>query len=161
MDSASHLRTRPTILLVDDEPMILDAMTRALRREPYVVLRASCGSEALEIVNRMHVDVVLTDERMPEMCGSELLSRIRESHPDVVRILMSGAASLAEAAQAIGRGGIYRFLNKPVGPDVVVKTIDNALAMRELLLASSRLRSSFARSSPPPRLPGEVAAPRG
>src|SRR5215831_12509834 len=78
------------VLCVDDEPQVLSALQRTLRREPYEVLRAGGGLEALDLLERFPIKVVVTDERMPTMTGSELLSKVRSLRPEVGRIILTG-----------------------------------------------------------------------
>lgn len=78
------------VLCVDDEPRVLSALGRTLGREPYELFRASGGEEALNLLDRLPVQVVVADERMPEMSGSRLLSEIGRRRPDVGRIILTG-----------------------------------------------------------------------
>jgi two-component system, probable response regulator PhcQ len=105
-----------TILLVDDEPNVTDALKRALRREPYELLTATSAFAAQQILERQHVDVVVSDEQMPGMSGSELLSSVRKQFPHTIRMILSGQASLEAAVRAINEGEVYRFFLKPCNP---------------------------------------------
>jgi DNA-binding NtrC family response regulator len=78
------------ILCVDDEPLVLSALERTLGREPYRVLRAGEAGEALELLERPTVKVVVADERMPGMTGSELLIEIRRRRPEIGTIILTG-----------------------------------------------------------------------
>lgn len=78
------------ILCVDDEPRVLDALRRALRFEPYEILSAQNAEEALKVLERHPVRVVLSDERMAGMSGSEFLYQVREIRPGIGRILLTG-----------------------------------------------------------------------
>jgi response regulator RpfG family c-di-GMP phosphodiesterase len=80
----------PLLLLVDDEPRILSALRRSLRREPYELLAAESCAEALRLVEQHPVDLVLSDHKMPGMTGLQLLARIAERRPQVVRMLITG-----------------------------------------------------------------------
>ena len=66
-----------TVLFVDDEPKVTEALKRALRREPYEFLTATSGTAALKILEDQYVDVVISDEQMPGMAGSVFLSMVR------------------------------------------------------------------------------------
>jgi len=103
----------PTLLLVDDEENILNALTRMLRRDGYKVLTAMGAEEALDILGRNDVQVVISDQRMPGTSGTELLSKVKEMYPDTVRMVLSGYTDLAAVTEAINRGAIYKFLTKP------------------------------------------------
>lgn len=102
-----------SILLVDDEPSILSALNRLLRREGYSVFTAPGGAEGLEQLARHPIGVVISDARMPEMPGAEFLGRVRDMHPDTVRIMLSGYTDLESVTRAVNRGELYRFVTKP------------------------------------------------
>ena len=91
------------VLLVDDEANILNALTRLFLDRDVRVLRAGNGEEALGIVRREPVAVVVSDNLMPGMRGVELLSRVRDLSPDTVRVLLTGYADLPTAIEAINR----------------------------------------------------------
>lgn len=102
-----------TILLVDDEANVLSALTRALIDDPYEILTASGGQEALEIMEGRTIKAIVSDERMVGMQGSELLAEVRRRSPHTVRILLTGHATLEAAMRAVNEGEIYRFFTKP------------------------------------------------
>jgi two-component system, probable response regulator PhcQ len=103
----------PTILFVDDEPSVTAGLKRTLRQEPWRILEAHSGKEALDVLARDSVDVVISDEAMPGMSGSELLAEIRKRYPETIRIVLSGRSNLETAVRAINEGEIYRFILKP------------------------------------------------
>lgn len=102
-----------TILCVDDEPHILDALRRSFFDMPVTVLSATGGEEALKLLRVHEVKTLICDERMPSMSGAELLERVRQEFPHTIRIMLTGHASLDAAIAAINRGEIYRFFRKP------------------------------------------------
>ncbi|UJR83343.1 response regulator [Sandaracinus amylolyticus] len=102
-----------TVLVVDDEIEILESLRRTLRGEPYRLLTTISPYEALESVRAGDVDVVISDIDMPEMSGIELIAEIRRVAPDVVRVLLTGDASLPSALSAINEGEVHRYLTKP------------------------------------------------
>ncbi|MGJ7916984.1 EAL domain-containing protein [Massilia sp. LXY-6] len=114
---APHLlrfnRTRPTLLLVDDEPSILSSLRRLLRNEGYRILTANSGSEGLKVLAENAVDVIVSDQRMPEMTGVDFLRNVRQLYPDTVRIVLSGFTELQTVTDAVNAGAIYKFLTKP------------------------------------------------
>ena len=136
-----------TILLVDDEPHVTDALKRALRREPYALLAATSGAAAQQILDRQHVDVVVSDEQMPGMSGSEFLSKVRKQFPETIRIVLSGQASLGAAVRAINEGEVYRFFLKPCNPTDLIFTIQRALSHKRLEEQSRRLLREFQRQA--------------
>lgn len=102
-----------TLLLLDDEENILRALTRLLRRDGYQILIATNAREAFELLGRHHVQVVISDQRMPDISGTEFLSQVRGLYPDTVRLVLSGYTDLRTVTEAINRGSIYKFLTKP------------------------------------------------
>jgi diguanylate cyclase (GGDEF)-like protein len=103
----------PTLLLIDDEPMVLAALERLLRQDQYRILKANSGAEALDLLARNPVHLVLCDQRMDEMSGTELLDRIKDLYPDTFRIILSGQTELATIMDSVNRGALYRFYTKP------------------------------------------------
>lgn len=104
---------RRTLLLVDDEASILSSLTRLLRRDGYEILTAGSAREGLELLATHKVQVIVSDQRMPEMNGTEFLSRVRDLHPGTIRMVLSGYTDLDSITEAINRGAIYKFLTKP------------------------------------------------
>jgi len=128
-----------TVLFVDDEVNILKAVQRLLRQEPTRVLCAARGAEALELLEHNSVQVVVTDQRMPEMSGVELLAAVRERHPDVVRMMLTGYTEMNIAVEAINRGEIYRLITKPWNDEELKATIRQACDHYELKQEIKRL----------------------
>jgi len=102
-----------TVLFVDDEEKVLASIKRGLLYEPYEILFASSGKEALEILERNQVHVIVTDMRMPEMGGLELLRAVKEEYPNVIRMVLSGYTQISTLLTAINQGEIFRFITKP------------------------------------------------
>jgi DNA-binding NtrC family response regulator len=100
------------ILCVDDEPEVLSALGRTLRSEPYEVLQARSGSEAIDLLGRVPVKVIVTDERMPEMSGSELLAEVRATWPLMGRIILTGYPGPTLAIRSLQEGG-FILMSKP------------------------------------------------
>jgi CheY-like chemotaxis protein len=114
---APHLlrfnRAQPTLLLVDDEPSIISSLRRLLRSDGYRILTANSGKEGLKVLAENAVDVIVSDQRMPEMTGVEFLRTVRQLYPDTVRIVLSGFTELQTVTDAVNAGAIYKFLTKP------------------------------------------------
>lgn len=115
-----------TLLLVDDEPSMISALKRELRGEGYDILTASSGEEALQVLADTEVQVVLSDYRMPGMTGVEFLTIVRQQQPDAVRMVLSGYADIEAVTEAINRGHIYKFLNKPWDSDQLRDVVRDA-----------------------------------
>ena len=101
------------ILIVDDEPNITSTIKRLLIDEPFEVYTTLGGLKGLEILKAHPIKVVISDEMMPGMSGSEFLSQVRQQFPSVIRIMLTGHASIDAAMKAINEGEIYRFFTKP------------------------------------------------
>jgi CheY-like chemotaxis protein len=136
------------LLLVDDEPAVLEALSLNLRRN-FEVVTAPSGVDGLEYLSaESDFAVVLSDMRMPKMDGATFLSRAREIAPDAVRILLTGQADLDAAIKAINQGQIFRFLTKPCPRDALRSAIDSAVAQHRLqtgerVLLEQTLRGSI------------------
>ena len=115
------------VLFVDDEPNILKAIQRLLRTEPLEILTAQRPEEALELLDRSEVQLVVSDHRMPGMSGVDLLSVVRERYPQIVRVMMTGYTHMDVAVEAINRGEIYRLITKPWNDDEFRVTLKQAL----------------------------------
>jgi len=103
---------RPVVLLVDDEPRILSALHRALRREGYELLTAETTQEALRLIEEGTVDCVLSDHKMPGMTGLELLERVASRCPDTRRMLITGW-NVEVDPDELARLGVRAVLPKP------------------------------------------------
>jgi two-component system probable response regulator PhcQ len=136
-----------TVLIVDDERRVTEALNRALRREPYKVLTAGSAKEAFAVLAREEVDVVVSDERMPMMSGSELLAEVCRIYPDTVRIILTGQATLDAAVRAINEGQVYRFLLKPCNEVDLAITIRRALEQKDLVEENRKLLKTVRRQS--------------
>ncbi len=102
-----------SVLFVDDETNILNALRRTLRREPYEVFTANGPSEAFDIMREHEIDLIVSDHLMPSMDGLTFLKKVREQYPQMVRVLLTGHADLQLAIEAINEGEVFRFLTKP------------------------------------------------
>lgn len=128
-----------TVLFVDDEVNILKALQRLLRMEDMNVLCASRATEAMELLERHPCQVVVTDQRMPEMSGVDFLAQVREHHPDMVRMMLTGYTEMNVAVDAINRGEIYRLITKPWNDDELRATIRQAFDHADLKAEIKRL----------------------
>jgi putative nucleotidyltransferase with HDIG domain len=128
-----------TVLFVDDEINILKAVQRLLRHEPLELLCASRAQEALDLLSRHPAQVVITDQRMPEMSGVDLLSAVRERHPDVVRMMLTGYTEMTIAVDAINRGEIFRLITKPWNDEELKATLRQACDHYDLKQEIKRL----------------------
>lgn len=123
-----------SILFVDDEKRILTALRSIFRRE-YDVSIASGGKEALEILAMKKIDVIVSDQRMPNMLGNELLAKVHQLYPKTMRLLLTGFMDKEAIIKTINEGEIYRFINKPWRNDEIHKIIAEAALASEFDIA--------------------------
>jgi response regulator RpfG family c-di-GMP phosphodiesterase len=120
------------ILFVDDDPNLLAALQRTFRKQ-FPFDTALGGAEALRLVESAGpYAVVVADMNMPGMNGIELLERIRDCSPDSVRLMLTGNADQQTAVDAVNRGAVFRFLNKPCPPEELSRAIETALKQHDL-----------------------------
>ncbi len=135
-----RLKKQPrTLLLVDDEPNIIAALKRLMRRDGHVILTANSGPEGLDVLSRHRVDVIVSDQRMPGMTGVEFLRAAKEKYPDTIRIVLSGYTELQSVTDAINEGAVYRFLTKPWDDELLRAHIQKAFEYKELLDENQQL----------------------
>lgn len=127
------------ILCVDDEPNVLNGLRRQLHGQ-FELEFAEGGEAALELLeNSGPFGVVLSDMRMPGMDGAELLAKVRERYPDTTRIMLTGNSDLLTAIRAVNEGNIFRFLNKPCGPEDLVRALTDGLEQNRLVRAERQI----------------------
>ncbi|MGY8832038.1 MAG: response regulator, partial [Pseudomonadales bacterium] len=116
-----------------DEERILRSLALQFRRE-YEVLTESNPRRALERLKSENVQIIVSDQRMPQMSGAELLAQAREIAPDTLRILLTGYSDLDAAVEALNSGGIFRYLTKPWDQQEMAFTLRQAaqIAARQL-----------------------------
>ena len=101
------------VLFVDDEEKILKSIERCLFDEPYHKFFAKSGQEAVEILKREEVHVIVVDMFMPKMDGLELLKIVKKQYPNIINMVLSGYAQPVKTMMAMYEVGIYRFISKP------------------------------------------------
>ncbi len=133
---------KPVILCVDDEQNVRDVLRRMLARLGTVVL-ASSGLEALEIIKSRPVDLLITDQRMPEMTGIELVRAARREGSGVTTILLTAYTNPADLIAAINDGQVFRYVSKPWNIQDLMMTVRNALSVAQLRRDKERLLESL------------------
>ncbi|HEB4938716.1 TPA: two-component system response regulator GlrR [Klebsiella quasipneumoniae] len=123
------IRKPARLLLVDDDPGLLKLLGMRLVSEGYSVVSAESGPEALRVLGREKVDLVISDLRMDEMDGLQLFSEIQKGQPGMPVIILTAHGSIPDAVAATQQG-VFSFLTKPVDKDALYKAIDEALEQR-------------------------------
>jgi len=131
--------TEGTIMLVDDEEYVVNALKRSLRREGYNTIGFTDARQALEALQTEDVDVIISDQRMPGMTGMEFLIQARKLYPNVIRILLTGHSDMEVAITAINEGKLYRFLTKPWDDRELKITLLNAMKLRKVIVENKKL----------------------
>ena len=131
------------ILCVDDEPNVLHSLLRLFLDDEYKVLTALTAQEGFQILEKEHIQIVISDYRMPNMTGVEFLREVRTRWPDTVRIVLSGYADTASVVSAINEGEIYRFIPKPWNDDELKLTVANAMEHYHLLKKNAELTADL------------------
>jgi len=150
--SSEPQKEKGTVLLVDDEEFVLKALERTLRRGPFRIITCQDPSAALDIVQAEEVDVVISDQRMPQKSGMDLLIEVRRVRPETIRILLTGYADMAVAIAGINNGKLYKFLTKPWDDEelrrVVYKAVEAARLNRRSrkLAAQMKTQEDYARA---------------
>ncbi len=137
--SMKQNKTTCSVLFVDDDQNLLQAISRALRGQPYQVMSCESGEKALDLMHTKSVDVIVSDQHMPKMQGTELLKEVCRRYPTTVRMMLTGKAQFEVAMNAINVGEIYRFFLKPFNIVELGIALQNAIEYRGLLLHSRRL----------------------
>jgi two-component system response regulator HupR/HoxA len=131
-----------TILIVDDEPRVLDALEAVLAAD-FRVLRAEGGEEALRILPGAEIAVIVSDYRMPGMTGVELLRRSQDISPDAMRIVLTAYTDVDHLMEAINTGRIYHFVPKPWDPNEFLLIVRRAAERHGLIRDNARLRDEL------------------
>ena len=114
-----------SLLVVDDEPYILATLAALLDHE-FEVITSDSAEVAQSIFAQRHIDLILSDQKMPRMSGVQLLEWVRQNYPKTIRLLMTGFADLEEAVEAINRGQVFSYLPKPWRTETLLDTLRSA-----------------------------------
>lgn len=137
---ASFVEKIPAVLLfVDDEPNVLKALRRLFHSDDYVIHLAAGGNEGLDILHQHAVDLIISDMRMPEMNGAEFLAHAVEQWPETIRILLTGYADMQSTIDAVNKGRIFSYCNKPWNDEELKLLVRNALEQKHLREERDRL----------------------
>ena len=132
------------VLMVDDESGILETLQILLKGEGYAVVAAQSGREAIDIMDEVKPDIILTDIRMPGATGLEVLAAAREADSEIAVILMTAQASLQSAVRAVNEGAYY-YLQKPFANDELLAILRRAAEARSLRVENRALKREITR----------------
>ena len=132
------MAAKPCLLVVDDEPDLIQSVKDLLRKD-FRVLGAIRASEGLQMMQHESVQIVMSDQRMPEMSGVELLRHIKESFPDTVRLLFTAYADLDAVIDAINQGSVFRYIAKPWNVEELRTVLNQAVEYYHLQEDKRRL----------------------
>lgn len=136
---------RPSILIVEDDRMTRESLGKALS-DSYVIHSVGNGIEALSLLNKEDIDVVITDVKMPLMGGLEMLDAVKKTNPDIIVIMVTGYATVESAVEAMKKGS-YDYITKPVNIDRLLILLEKALENRRLkadnILLKKQLKETF------------------
>ena len=133
----------PVILLVDDEPRILSALQRLLRREGYRILTAGSGAAALSILDQESVNIILSDLRMPDMDGFAFLGAVQDRGLEAARVLMSGNADLKLVIDGVNEGRFSQFIEKPWVDDALKISLRKLIEAQQLARENKELMKAL------------------
>ena len=123
----SHqVKIKPNILYVDDEEINLKVFRSTFKRH-YNIFTCTSGYEALDVLKEHHIQLIVTDQRMPEMNGTELLSKVVPNHPGILRMIMTGFSDLEVIIRAVNEFGIHQYITKPWDFEALKGVFDNLL----------------------------------
>ncbi|WP_434774007.1 two-component system response regulator GlrR [Pantoea agglomerans] len=140
------VRQAAKLLLVDDDPSLLKLLGMRLRSEGYQVITAASGPEALRLLQKEKIELVISDLRMDEMDGLALFGEIQKRHTGLPVIILTAHGSIPDAVSATQQG-VFSFLTKPVDKDALYKAIDEALA-QQAPVSDDRWREAIVTRSP-------------
>ena len=124
------MKDRKNVLVIDDEPIVLDSCRKILRQEGFDVNGAFNGREGLKKIEEDKYDAVLVDWKLPEIDGMEVLRIIKKNHPDIIVVMITGYPSVESAVKAM-KLGVSDYVSKPFTPEELKEALVNALAHSE------------------------------
>jgi response regulator RpfG family c-di-GMP phosphodiesterase len=134
------------ILYVDDEENNLQAFKATFRRD-YKIFLAISAKEGTEILEKEEIDIIITDQRMPEKTGVEFLEDIIPTHPKPIRVLLTGYTDIQAVIDAINKGQVYHYLTKPWEEDYLRTVIKNAFEVYSLRRENERLTEALLKAN--------------
>ncbi len=138
LERMAMVKSKHCLLVVDDEPDLVQSVQDLLRFD-FRVLGATRATEGMKIMEREKIDIVMTDQRMPEMTGVEFLKHLRQAYPDTTRLLFTAYADIEAVTDAINQGNVYRYISKPWEPHELREVLRQAVEHHDLLAERKRL----------------------
>lgn len=126
------MQEQTNVLIVDDESRIVRTLGRLLRSN-YQTFPATSGAEALDIIRKNQIHVVLSDQRMPEMTGVELLAKVKELSKNTSRVLLTGYSDMEAVTNSVNEGEIFRYITKPWVNRDLLAVVDQAATISHML----------------------------
>ncbi|NIR48583.1 sigma-54-dependent Fis family transcriptional regulator, partial [candidate division KSB1 bacterium] len=135
-----------SILIVDDEQSVCTSLEKALSKNGYTTRTAGSGNEALKILAKSPIDIVLSDLIMPDGDGFYLLREIKKKYVHIEVILLTGYGTIEKAVEAM-KEGAYDFITKPFKKSVILSTVERAIERQNLTLENRYLKNQLSRGS--------------
>ncbi|OIR02472.1 cyclic di-GMP phosphodiesterase response regulator RpfG [mine drainage metagenome] len=134
------------LLFVDDETDILDSLKRAFRRD-YEIYTANSGAEGIELLKTEKFDLIISDQRMPDVTGDAVLKFAMQAQPDAIRILLTGYSDMESLVRCVNEAGIYKYISKPWEPEnlrlTVVRALESLSLSRQLDVTAGHLKNAY------------------
>lgn len=146
MEVKKETPQKPNIIYIDDERSNLTAFKASFRRH-YNIFIADNVKDAKEILDENEIEIILTDQRMPDMTGVEFLQAIIPEHPEPIRILVTGYSDIQSVIDAINKGQVYKYISKPWNNDYLKVAIDKALEVYNLRKENKELTKSLLKAN--------------
>lgn len=145
MSLSSQEQISPSVLIVDDDPLVLEALETTVRSANYEAVSTTDPHAGLKHLQEHTISVIIADQRMDGMSGLELLDHARRLQPHASRILVTGMLSVKMLTEAVNRGEIYRFIAKPWSTPELMNTVHNAVQRYHLLCENAALHAETLR----------------
>ena len=127
------------VLVLDDEQNILESLQRLFFKEDFGIFTTTNYREALDVLGKEKIKLVLSDQRMAEITGVEFLKQVKAKYPDIIRVLITGHADIQAAEDAINVGEVYRFINKPWNSEELKGGVRQAINHYDLVIENRNL----------------------
>src|SRR5947209_14034195 len=139
--------TRPTLLVVDDEPEVLRSVHDLLRLD-YKIITCTKGAEAIKILDAPGtIHVIMSDQRMPGMTGVEVLRHATRVRPEATRLLFTAYADIRAVIDAINQGSVFHYITKPWEPEELQAVVRQAVEQHDLIVENARLLAELKESN--------------